>query len=80
MAEIPKNIKCLLFPVGARVMVICAFALEILGLASLVMGIITDVKQKVLWMDPLCWFYLGIALLIYGLWWWLAGYFAAKEG
>jgi predicted cobalt transporter CbtA len=59
MAEIPKNIKCLLFPVGARVMVICAFVLEILGLASLVIGII---------------------LFIYGLWWWLAGYFAAKEG
>jgi putative exporter of polyketide antibiotics len=79
MAEIPKNLKCLLFPVGARVMAICAFALEILGLACLVMGIITDVQQKVLWMDPLCWFYLAIALFIYGLWWWLAGYFAAKE-
>jgi hypothetical protein len=79
MAEIPKNIKCLLFPVGARVMAICAFVVEVLALACLVMGIITDVKQKMIGLDPYCWIYLAIALFIYGLWWWLATYFAAKE-
>jgi hypothetical protein len=81
MAEIPKNLKCLLFPpIGARVMALCAFVLEILGLGSLVMGIITDVKQEMIGLDPYCWIFVAIALFIYGLWWWFTAYLAAKEG
>jgi len=35
--------------------------------------------QAILWLDTICWFYAAIALFIYGLWWWLTAYFAAKE-
>ena len=81
MAEIPKNLKCLLFPVSARVMARCAFILEMLGIVCLIVGIIGSVLDKGLglWW-PTDWIFLAIALWIYGLWWWLAAYFAAKEG
>lgn len=73
------DVKKLLFPVGAKVMAICAFVMEILAVACVVMGIISDVKQKIMWMDPYCWLCLAAALFIYGLWWWLSAYFATKE-
>jgi hypothetical protein len=43
-------------------------------------GIIGSVLDKGLglWW-PTDWIFLAIALLLYGLWWWLAAYFAAKE-
>jgi len=87
MAGIPKKVKAVIFPpVSTRVMAMVAFVLEILGLVCLVIGIISDVRMVSdytsgpIWMEPGAWFFTAMALFIYGLWWWLTAYFAAKEG
>jgi hypothetical protein len=80
MAGIPANVKKILFPpIGIKATAIVAFVLEILALGCLVVGIVSDAMQKTLWLDTICWFFAAIALFIYGLWWWLSAYFAAKE-
>jgi hypothetical protein len=74
------DVKKLIFPpIGVKATAIVAFVLEILALGSLVVGIVSDALQKVLWLDVLCWFFIAIALFIYGLWWWLTAYFSTKE-
>jgi hypothetical protein len=80
MAGIPENVKKIIFPpIGTKATAIVAFVLEILALGCLVVGIVSDAMQKILWLDMICWFFAAIALFIYGLWWWLSAYFAAKE-
>lgn len=80
MAGIPKNVKSLLFPpIGVRAMAICAFVLEMLALPCLIMGIISSVKDDRVGLWSPEWFMITVVLFIYGLWWWLTAYFAAKE-
>jgi uncharacterized membrane protein YphA (DoxX/SURF4 family) len=80
MAGIPKKVKAVLFPpVSTKVMAMVAFVIEVLGVVCLIMGIVSDAIQKVLGLDVLVWFFMAIAFFIYGLWWWLTAYFAAKE-
>lgn len=74
------DVKKLLFPpIGAKATAIVALVLEILALGSLVVGIVSDAMMKVLWLDTIVWFFIAIALFIYGLWCWLTAYFASKE-
>ena len=80
MATIPKNLKFMLFGMGPRFHSTVAIILEFLGLACLILGIISGVKYEAvggLWSTE--WFLIAIALWIWGLWAWLASYFAAKE-
>lgn len=74
------DVKKLLFPpIGAKGAAIMALVVEILAVGSLVVGIVSDAMQEVLWLDVLVWFFIAIALFIYGLWCWLTAYFASKE-
>jgi hypothetical protein len=77
---ITKKVKALLFPpIGTKAMALVAFGLEILALASFIMGVISAARKHTMWLDPYSWLYVAIALFIYGLWWWLTAYFSAKD-
>jgi len=79
MAAVPKKLKFLLFGMGPKFHGTVAFILEILGLASLVLGIIAGFKQDYVGLYSLEWFLIAIALWIWALWQWLCAYTAAKE-
>jgi len=80
MADIPDNIKSLVFGKGAKWHATTMFILNWLGLACLVVGIIGDAINKTLGLEATSWLLIAIALWVWGLAAWLAAYFAAKEG
>ena len=80
MAEIPQDMKKLLFGMGARWHAIAAMIQDTLGLACLIMGIISSAMDKELWLLPIYWFLAAIAFIAFGLSAWLTAYHAAKEG
>ncbi|MCK4368981.1 MAG: hypothetical protein KAV68_04870 [Dehalococcoidales bacterium] len=80
MAEVPKDMKFLLFGKGAKWHAVSAFILDWLGLACLIMGIISGAMDRALGLEPTYWFLAAIAFIVFGLWAWLTAYFTAKEG
>ena len=80
MADIPKDMRFLLFGKGARWHAKSAFVLDWLGMACLIVAIVADAINKTLGLETIHWFILAPALWICGLWAWLCAYFAAKEG
>ena len=81
MAEIPQDMKKLLFGMGAKWHAISAVVLDFLGVGCLIVGIIGSVTDEGLglWW-PSDWFFIAIGLWVLGLWAWITAYFAAKEG
>ena len=79
MAAVPKELKFLLFGKGPKFHARAAIFLEVLGLACLIMGIISGVMDRALGLWAIYWFLIAIALFIWGLWSWLTAYVAAKE-
>jgi Mn2+/Fe2+ NRAMP family transporter len=79
MAAVPKKLRFVLFGLGPKVNAIMAIVCEFLGLACLVPGLISAVSNKDVGMWSTEWFLITIALWIYGLWWWLTAYVAAKD-
>jgi magnesium-transporting ATPase (P-type) len=79
MAEIPKDMKFLLFGRGARWMARCGVVFAFLAGASFIVGIIGDVANKKPSLEPTNWFILMVAFLLLAFWSWLTAYFAAKE-
>jgi magnesium-transporting ATPase (P-type) len=80
MAEIPKNMRFLLFGRGARWMAWCGVVFAFLAGASFIVGIIGDVANKKPGLEPTNWFILMVAFFLLAFWSWLTAYFAAKEG
>ena len=80
MAEIPKDMKFLLFGKGAKWHARSAMVLDWLGMVCLIVGIVGDAINRVLGLEPLSWLVIAVALWILGLWAWLCAYTAAKEG
>jgi hypothetical protein len=80
MAEVPKDLKFLLFGMGARWHAKCAFALNMLGVVFIILGIIGDATNKALGLEATHWFILAIAFWVWGLWSWLTALNAIKEG
>ncbi len=80
MAEIPKDLKPLLFGKGAKWHAWALQVLSWLGLACLIVGIIGDAINKVPGLEPLNWLVIAVAFWVWGLGAWLAAYYAAKEG
>lgn len=80
MAEIPTDVKRLLFGRGAKhhawVSVVCAS----LSMICFVVGIIGDIANRTPLLQPTNWFLLGIGIGLLGLFAWICSYFAAKEG
>jgi hypothetical protein len=79
MAAVPKKLKSLLFGFGPKVHGTVAFIMEILGLACLVVGIISGFKNDAVGLWSTEWFLIAIVLFIWGLWHWLCAYAAAKD-
>ncbi len=81
MAEVPQDMKKLLFGMGAKWHAIWAMIWNCLGLGCLIVGIIGSATENEfgLWW-PSDWFFLAIALIIFGISAWLCAYFAAREG
>jgi len=80
MAEVPQDIKKLLFGMGARWHATASMILDILGLVCLIMGILSSAFDEKLWLLPMYWLLLAIAFIVFGLSSWLTAYHAAKEG
>ena len=80
MAEIPQNIKFLLFGFGPQMHALMALITNLLAIAATVLGIISAVKKSPLGLGTTHWFLLAIILFIWGLSFWFTAYFGAKEG
>ena len=80
MAEIPKELKPLLFGKGPKWHARSAMALDWLGLVFLVVGIVADGINMTLGLETTHWFIMAIAMWVWGLWSWFCAYFASKEG
>jgi hypothetical protein len=80
MAEIPKDLRPLLFGKGPRWHGRCMMVLNWLGLACLIVGIVGDAINRVPGLEPTNWLIIAIALWVWGTGSWLAAYAAAKEG
>ncbi len=79
MAAVPKKLKSLLFGMGPEINATVATVLEFLGLACLIVGIVSGVMDKELGLWSTEWFLIMIGLWVWALWLWLCAYFAAKE-
>jgi hypothetical protein len=80
MAEVPKDMKFLLFGMGPKWHAKCMMVLNWLGLACLIVGIIGDAINRVPGLEPTNWILIAIALWLWGLGAWFAAYHAVKEG
>ena len=80
MAQIPKDVKFLLFGMGPKWHAVCALILDVLGAACLVVGIVAAARGSDVGLAATHWLLAAIALFAWGLWSWLAAYLGAKEG
>jgi hypothetical protein len=79
MATVPKGLKFLLFGRGPTFHAKAALIMEVLGLACLIMGILSGAMDRALGLWSTEWFLITIALWIWALWSWLTAYTGAKE-
>ena len=80
MADIPKDMRFMIFGKGAKWHARSMMVLNWLGLACLIVGIIADAINMTLGLETTHWFIMTIAFWVWGLAAWLTAYFAAKEG
>ena len=80
MAEIPKELKFMLFGKGAKWHARSSVVLDFLGMICLIIGIIGSAINNPLGLGATNWILIAIALIIWGLWAWLCAYTATKEG
>ena len=80
MAEIPKNMKLLLFGKGAKWQAQVSIVSYCLGIVLLIVGIVADAINRTLGLETTHWFIMAIAIWLWGLSAWLTAYHAAKEG
>lgn len=76
MLEVQKR---LLFRMGPRFSAVNAIVMDWLGIACLVLGIVASARGGDIGLGAINWILIAVALWVYGLWAWLAGYFGAKE-
>lgn len=79
MQEIPKDLKRLLFGLGARWHAWVAMVLNWLGLGCLIVGIVGDAIDRIPGLQPIHWLIMAAALWLWALAAWIAAYAAAKE-
>ena len=80
MAEIPKDLKFLLFGGGAKQKAWQMVAYTFVSLACLIVGIVGDAIDETLGLEPTSWFLISIGFLIAAFWHWFVAYYSAKEG
>ncbi len=80
MADVPENAKYLLFGYGPRLHALMAFIANFLGIAALILGIVSAATKTSIGLDGTTWFLLTIILFIWSLSFWISAYLGAKEG
>jgi len=80
MAEIPENAKYLLFGYGPRLHALMALIANLLGIVSLVLGVVSTAMKSPLGLDGNAWLMLTIIFFLWNLSFWFSAYFGAKEG
>ena len=80
MNEIPRNTMSLLFGFGPQMHAMMAIIANLLGIATTALGIISAARKSSLGLTTTNWFLLTIILFIWGLSFWFAAYFGAREG
>jgi hypothetical protein len=80
MAEIPKDVKRVLFMGGARYYARMVMVFGPLAWACLIVGIVGDAINKTPGLEPTNWFIIAATSLLGAIWAWFTAYFAAKEG
>jgi hypothetical protein len=79
MAEIPKDMKFLLFGMGPKWHARVAMVSNSIGMVTLIISIISAAADNALGLGAGNWFLLTITLFLWGLSAWLCAYFGAKE-
>ena len=79
MAEIPQNIKSLLFGMGPRWHATVAIVIESAAMVTLILAIVSAATNNALGLGAGNWFLMTIALFLWGLSAWFCAYFGAKE-
>ncbi len=80
MAEVPKGAKFWLFGMGPKRHAQMAFTVNMLGLATTILGIISAAMKREVGLSAANWFLLTIVFFIWGISDWLVAYYGAKEG
>ena len=79
MAEIPKDVKRMLFGVSAKQQAWMMAAFVFVCWACLIVGIVGDAIDETLGLEPTSWFLISIGWLIAAVWHWFRAYHSAKE-
>jgi hypothetical protein len=80
MAEIPKDVKKLLFGMGIKWHATVSMVMNSVALVCLILGIIAAAMGKTLGLSADHWLLIAIALIVFALSAWLLAYHAAREG
>jgi hypothetical protein len=79
MAEIPNDLKKMLFERNVKLCVWMHNIFTYLGVVFMLMGIISDAINKTLGLEPTNWFLLAIGFWMIAIFSWFRGYYSAKE-
>ncbi len=79
MAEISKDVKRLLFEKNPKLCVWMSEILTYLGVAFMIVGIVSDAMNKTLGLESTNWFILAVGFWMLGIFAWFRGYYSAKE-
>ncbi len=80
MTDVPQNTKYILFGFGPQMHARMVFIANLLGIITVIVGIVSAATKKPLGLGTTSWFLLTIIFFIWGLSFWLSAYFGAKEG
>jgi hypothetical protein len=80
MAEIPKDLRSLLFGMGPKWHARVSMVFNFVGMVTLILAIISAAADNELGLGAGNWFLLTIALFLWSLSAWFCAYFGAKEG
>lgn len=80
MAEIPKDLKQMLFGGSAKQQAWLMAAFVFTCWASLIVGIVGDAIDKTLGLEPTSWFIISLGFLVAAVWHYFRAYHSAKEG
>ncbi len=80
MREIPQNTMFWLFGFGPKAHAIMAFVVNLLAIATTIIGIVSGARKSPIGLETTHWFLLAIILFVWGISFWFSAYFGAKEG
>ncbi len=80
MADAPQDTKFWLFGMGPKRHAQMAFTVNMLGLATTILGLVSAAIKRDVGLSATVWLLLTIVFFIWGISDWLVAYFGAKAG